>query len=86
MLSDLFLNRLAGCMKLVHRSVLKQTCWVPVCTPYHSIPEAQYNYVLCGEQRIVTVEHLSFECEALKAIREVAVKFYKTFELSIQIQ
>ena len=39
--------------------------------------------VFCGEKQIETVEHLFFECEALKTVREVAVKFYKDFELSI---
>ena len=36
-----------------------------------------------GKKQIETVEHLFFECEALKTVREVAVKFYKDFELSI---
>ena len=37
----------------------------------------------CGEQLIETAEHPFFECETLKTVREVAVKFYKNFELSI---
>ena len=49
----------------------------------YKIPGARCNCAFCGEQLIETVEHLFFECEALKTVREVAVKFYKNFELSI---
>ena len=49
----------------------------------YKIPGARCNYVFCNEKQIETVEHLFFECEALKTVREVGVKFYKDFELSI---